>query len=56
MIKNPEGWVPEEKISVEDAIRAYTVNNAYSGFQENELGSLEVDKLADLVILSDNIF
>jgi predicted amidohydrolase YtcJ len=54
--KNPEGWVPQEKISVEDAIRAYTVNNAYSGFQEKELGSLEVGKLADLVILSDNLF
>lgn len=54
--KNPNGWVPQEKISVEDAVRAYTVNNAFSGFQENELGSIEVDKLADLVILSDNIF
>jgi predicted amidohydrolase YtcJ len=54
--KNPNGWIPEEKITVEQAIRAYTLNNAFSGFQENQLGSIEVDKLADLVILSDNIF
>jgi predicted amidohydrolase YtcJ len=53
--KNPNGWIPEEKITVEQAIRAYTLNNAFSGSQENELGSIEVDKLADLVILSDNI-
>jgi hypothetical protein len=32
------------------------LNNAFSGFQENQLGSIEVDKLTDLVILSDNIF
>jgi predicted amidohydrolase YtcJ len=54
--KNPDGWIPAEKITVEQAIRAYTVNNAFTGFQENELGSIEVNKLADLVILSDNIF
>ena len=54
--ENPNGWVPQEKISVEDAIKAYTVNNAFAGFQENELGSIEVDKLADLVVLSENIF
>jgi predicted amidohydrolase YtcJ len=54
--KNPDGWVPQEKISVEDAVKAYTINNAYAGYQENDLGSIEVGKLADLVILSDNIF
>ncbi len=32
--KNPDGWVPQEKISVEDAVKAYTINNAYAGFQE----------------------
>jgi predicted amidohydrolase YtcJ len=54
--KNPDGWIPQEKTSVEDAVKAYTVNSAFAGFQENDLGSLEVCKLADLVILSDNIF
>ncbi len=54
--KNPSGWVPEQKISVEQAVRAYTVNNAWSGKQEQDLGTLEAGKLADLVILGDNIF
>ena len=54
--KNPTGWVPQEKISVEDAVKAYTINNAYAGFQESDLGSIEVGKLADLVILDNNIF
>jgi predicted amidohydrolase YtcJ len=54
--KNPDGWVPSEKISVEQAIKAYTINNAYAGFQENDLGTIEVGKLADLVVLNANIF
>lgn len=54
--KNPRGWVPEQKISVEQAVRAYTVNNAYAGKQEQDLGTIEVGKLADLVMLSENIF
>lgn len=54
--KNPDGWVPEQKISVAQAITAYTLNNAWSGNQEQDLGSIEVGKLADLVMLSDNLF
>ena len=54
--KNPQGWVPAQKINVEQAVRAYTVNNAWAGFQENQLGSIEVGKLADLVMLSEDIF
>jgi len=54
--KNPKGWVPEQKISVEQAVKAYTINNAWAGLQEKDLGTIEVGKLADLVILSDNIF
>ncbi len=54
--KNPNGWYPEEKISVEDAIRCYTINNAYAGFHENKTGMLKVGMLADFVMLSDNIF
>jgi predicted amidohydrolase YtcJ len=54
--KNPNGWYPEEKISVEDALKCYTVNNAYAGFQENKLGKLKAGMLADFVVLSDNLF
>ncbi len=54
--KNPTGWYPEQKISVEDALRCYTVNNAYAGFHENKTGMLKVGMLADFVILSDDLF
>lgn len=54
--KNAGGWIPEQKISVEQAVRAYTVGSAFAEFQENEKGSLTVGKLADLVILSRDIF
>ncbi len=53
--KNPNGWIPEQKISVEDAIKCYTINNAYASFEENIKGSIEAGKLADLVVLSDDI-
>jgi predicted amidohydrolase YtcJ len=53
--KNPNGWIPEQKISVEDAIKCYTINSAYASFEENIKGSVEVGKLADLIILSDDI-
>lgn len=54
--KNPDGWVPQQKISVEEALRAYTIDAAYAGFQEQLLGSLEPGKLADLVVLGRNLF
>lgn len=53
--KNPDGWVPEQKISIEDAIKCYTINSAYASFEENIKGSIEVGKLADLIVLSDDI-
>ncbi|MDT3697335.1 MAG: amidohydrolase [Ignavibacterium sp.] len=53
--KNPDGWIPEQKISVEDAIKCYTLNSAYASFEENIKGSIETGKLADLVVLSDDI-
>ena len=54
--KNPNGWIPEQKITIEEAIRAYTVGSAFAEFQENAKGSISVGKLADFVILSDDIF
>ena len=54
--KNPDGWFPEQKISVEEAVEAYTINNAYAAFEENEKGSITPGKFADLVVLSDDIF
>lgn len=53
--KNPDGWIPEQKISVEQALTAYTINGAYASFEENIKGSLEPGKLADFVILSQDI-
>lgn len=52
----PEGgWFPQEKLSVEEAIQAYTLNTAYAGYEEDMKGSLTVGKLADFVVLSDNL-
>jgi len=47
---------PQNTISLEDAIRGYTINAAYASFDEDIKGSIEVGKLADLIILSDNLF
>ncbi len=54
--KHPSGWVPEQKISLEEAIRAYTVGSAYAEFQDHVKGSLAPGKLADLVLLDRDIF
>ena len=54
--RNPEGWVPEQKIRVEEAVRAYTSVCAYAEFSEGDKGTLEVGKLADVVVLSKDIF
>ena len=54
--KNPHGWVPEQKISLEEAVRAYTAGSAYAEFGEREKGTLEPGKLADVVVLSQDIF
>jgi predicted amidohydrolase YtcJ len=54
--KNPGGWVPEQKITVEEAVRAYTFGSAYAEFAENVKGSITPGKLADFVMLSQDIF
>ena len=51
----PGGWFPEQKISIEDALRAYTYNTAYANFEEKTKGSIEVHKVADLVVLTKNL-
>ena len=53
--KNPEGWVPEQKITVEEALKAYTINAAYASFEEDLKGTLEPGKLADFVVLDRDI-
>ena len=53
--KHPQGWVPEEKITVAEAIRAYTMGSAYASFDEKLKGSIEPGKLADLAVLSADI-
>jgi len=54
--KNPGGWIPEEKITLSEAVEAYTMSSAFAEFQEKDKGSITPGKLADMVILSDNIF
>ena len=53
--KPTEGWFPDERISIADAIKAYTYNTAYANFEETTKGSIEVGKLADLTVLSKNL-
>jgi predicted amidohydrolase YtcJ len=54
--KNPNGWIPEQKISVEEAVRGFTWGSAYGEFQDAVKGTLEPGKLADFIIISDDIF
>jgi predicted amidohydrolase YtcJ len=53
--KNPGGWVPEQKVTVEEALRAYTLDAARAAFAEGEKGTLAVGKLADLVIIDRDL-
>jgi predicted amidohydrolase YtcJ len=54
--KNPDGWVPEQKISLEEALRSYTYENAYEVHAEGERGVLRPGMLADLVLLDRDLF
>jgi len=53
--KHPDGWFPEQRITVAEAIEAYTLGSAYGGHQEKDRGSIRVGKLADFVVLSRDI-
>ncbi len=52
----PEGWYPELSVSMENALRHYTIDAAYASFDEDQKGSIEPGKLADIVVLSQNLF
>jgi predicted amidohydrolase YtcJ len=54
--KNPNGWFPEQKLTVVEAVQAYTMGSAYAEFQDQEKGSITPGKLADMVIVNDDIF
>ncbi len=49
-------YVPDERITIEEAVRAYTAGSAYAARAEDRVGTLEVGKLADLAVLSQDIF
>jgi predicted amidohydrolase YtcJ len=53
--RNPDGWVPEQKITVEEALRAYTSGSAFASFTENESGTLVTGKLADFVVIDRDL-
>ncbi len=53
--KNSGGWIPEQKLTIQEAIEAYTMGSAYAEFQENVKGLIAPGKLADMVLLSDDI-
>jgi predicted amidohydrolase YtcJ len=54
--KHPGGWFPEQRITVAEAVGAYTTGSAFAAFQEADRGSLAAGKLADFVLLSRDIF
>ena len=53
---NPGGWVPEQKIDVESALKAYTASAAWASFTDQEVGTLAPGRLADVVVLNENPF
>ena len=54
--KHPNGWMPEQKITLDEAIHAYTVGSAYAEFAEKVKGTITPGKLADLVMLDRDIY
>ena len=54
--KNPGGWFPEQKLTLPEALEAYTMGSAYAEFQDQEKGTISPGKLADMVLVSDDLF
>lgn len=54
--RHPGGWFPEQKLSLDEALRAYTQGSAYAAFQEKDKGTIAPGKLADIIVLSDDLF
>jgi predicted amidohydrolase YtcJ len=54
--KHPEGWFPEQRLTVKEALSAYTQGSAYAAFQESDKGSISPGKLGDIAVLSDDLF
>jgi len=54
--RNPGGWFPEQRLTVEEALRAYTQGCAYAAFEEKDKGTISPGKFADLVVLSEDLF
>lgn len=52
---HPGGWVPEERITVEDALRGYTTGSAFAGFQDKDVGTIVKGKFADLVVIDRDL-
>jgi predicted amidohydrolase YtcJ len=53
--KNPGGWVPEQKITVDEALRAYTAGGAYASFREHDAGTIAPGMLADLTVIDRDL-
>jgi len=54
--KNPTGWVPQQKITVGEALRAYTAGNAWAVFADQQWGTLAPGRFADVVVVDHNLF
>jgi hypothetical protein len=54
--RHPQGWIPEERLTVEEALRAYTQGSAFAAFEEKEKGTIAPGKLADVVVLAQDLF
>ncbi len=54
--RHPGGWIPQEKITLNEAVRGFTINGAFAEFAEQDKGSIEAGKQADLVVIDRNIF
>jgi predicted amidohydrolase YtcJ len=52
----PEGWYPEQRLSVDEAVRGFTLGAAFAGYMEKKIGSLSRGKLADLIVIDRDIY